>query len=66
MRKHLYLDFTGHKRSKGVMQAPVDEILPGFKSVREKGLNLIDASQLQQLGSNLNAPSAEAIAAGSS
>src|SRR5437870_1122301 len=50
MRKHLYLDFTGHKRSKGVMQAPVDEILPGFRSVRERGLNMIDASQLHNIG----------------
>ena len=49
MRKHLFLDFTGHKRSKGVMQAPVDEIMPGFRSVREKGLNMIDASQLHSL-----------------
>ena len=49
MRKHLYLDFTGYKRSSGVMQAPVDEILPGFQSVREKGLNMIDASQLQHI-----------------
>ena len=50
MRKHLYLDFTGHKRSKGVMQAPVDEILPGFRTVRDKGLNMIDASQLHHIG----------------
>jgi hypothetical protein len=50
MRKHLYLDFTGYKRSKGVMQAPVNEILPGFKTVREKGLNMIDATQLHHLG----------------
>ena len=61
MRKHLYLDFTGYKRSKGVMQAPVDEILPGFKNVREKGLNLIDASQLHQIGSG--AVSSEAVSA---
>ncbi|PYS45108.1 MAG: hypothetical protein DMF71_01130, partial [Acidobacteria bacterium] len=51
MRKHLYLDFTGYKRSTGVMQGPVNEILPGFQSVREKGLNLIDAAQLHQIGS---------------
>jgi len=50
MRRHLYLDFTGHKRSKGVMQAPVDEILPGFRTVRDKGLNMIDASQLHHIG----------------
>src|SRR5215475_8356486 len=30
MLKHLYLDFTGHRRSKGVMHAPVDEILLFF------------------------------------
>jgi radical SAM superfamily enzyme YgiQ (UPF0313 family) len=51
MRKHLYLDFTGYKRSKSVMTAPVGEILPGFKSVREKGLNMIDASQLHGITS---------------
>lgn len=55
MRKHLYLDFTGHKRSKEVMRAPVDEILPGFKSVREKGLNMIDATQLHHVGSSMAA-----------
>jgi Radical SAM superfamily len=49
MRRHLYLDFTGHKRSKGVMCAPVGEILPGFRSVREQGLNMIDASQLHHI-----------------
>jgi hypothetical protein len=54
MRKHLYLDFTGYKRSKAVMTAPVGEILPAFKSVREKGLNLIDASQLHGITSASN------------
>jgi hypothetical protein len=54
MRKHLYLDFTGYKRSNGVMQAPVDEILPGFKTVREKGLNMIDATQLHHLGARID------------
>src|SRR5713101_7737875 len=54
MRKHLYLDFTGYKRSRGVMQAPVNEILPGFQSVREKGLNMIDASQLHHIVSPVN------------
>jgi hypothetical protein len=39
MRKHLYLDFTGYKRSKKLMSAPINEIIPGFKSVREHGLN---------------------------
>src|SRR3989475_10036704 len=50
MRKHLYLDFTGDKRSKEGMHAPLGEILPSFKSVHEKGLNLIDASQLHDTG----------------
>jgi hypothetical protein len=54
MRKHLYLDFTGYKRSSGVMQAPVNEILPGFQSVREKGLNMIDASQLHHIAPPVN------------
>ena len=54
MRKHLYLDFTGYKRSKGVMQAPVDEILPSFKTVREKGLNMVDATQLHHLGARMD------------
>jgi hypothetical protein len=36
------------------MQAPVDEILPSFKSVREKGLNLIDASQLHHIGTRID------------
>lgn len=49
MRKHLYLDFTGYKRTKTLMRAPVVDITPGFKSVREQGLNLIDASQLHHL-----------------
>jgi hypothetical protein len=55
MRKHLYLDYTGYKRSKGVMHAPVDEILPGFKTVRDQGLNMVDATQLHQLGSSMAA-----------
>jgi len=46
MRKHLYLDFTGYKRTKDLMRAEVGEILPGFRNVREQGLNMIDASQL--------------------
>jgi hypothetical protein len=36
------------------MQAPVDEILPGFKTVREKGLNMIDATQLHHLGAPID------------
>jgi hypothetical protein len=38
------LDFTGYKRDpKGLEQFP-GEIVPGFQSVREHGLNMIDAS----------------------
>ena len=58
MRKHLYLDFTGYKRSQKIMSAPVDQIVPGFKSVREQGLNMIDASQLQYLAAKADAASA--------
>src|SRR6185436_20373426 len=46
MPKKLYLDFTGYKRSKDLMQPLMKEIVPGFESVRDKGLNLIDASDL--------------------
>lgn len=49
IRKHLYLDFTGHKRNRNGMQPFESEIVPGFQNVREKGLNLIDASQLHHL-----------------
>jgi radical SAM superfamily enzyme YgiQ (UPF0313 family) len=43
-RKHLYLDFTGYKRT-GAMMKPLErEIVPGFETV--KGLNMVDASQL--------------------
>ena len=51
MRKHLYLDFSGYKRTGALMQAPVDQILPGFKTVRDHGLNMIDATQLHRIGS---------------
>ena len=44
------------------MQAPVDEILPGFKTVREKGLNMIDATQLHHLSARMDIP-AEGISA---
>jgi radical SAM superfamily enzyme YgiQ (UPF0313 family) len=44
MRKHLYLDFTGYKRTSQLMQPLDKEIIPGFESVR--GLNMVDASQL--------------------
>jgi len=46
MRKHLYLDFTGRRRTTDLMQAPVEEITPGFTTVRDRGLNMIDASEL--------------------
>jgi radical SAM superfamily enzyme YgiQ (UPF0313 family) len=52
LRKHLYLDFTGYKRNRNGMRPLQDEIVPGFQSVKEKGLNMIDASQLH----HLNAP----------
>src|SRR2546425_9313999 len=51
MPKHLYLDFTGHKRN-GMMNAPVGEIVPGFKTVRDHGLKMIDASELAYLPSH--------------
>ena len=44
MRKRLYLDFTGHKRNPKGMDHFVGEIVPAFHSVREKGLNMVDAS----------------------
>lgn len=44
MRKRLYLDFTGHKRNPKGMDHFVSEIVPAFHSVREKGLNMVDAS----------------------
>lgn len=55
MRRHLYLDFTGYRRSQAVMRAPVEEIVPGFKSVRERGLNMIDAAQLHHIAPNISA-----------
>ena len=47
MRKHLYLDFTGYKRTSKLMEPHAAEIIPGFESV--KGLNMIDASQLHHV-----------------
>jgi hypothetical protein len=49
MRKRLYLDFTGYKRNPGGMDPFEGDLIPGFQSVREKGLNMIDASQLHQI-----------------
>jgi radical SAM superfamily enzyme YgiQ (UPF0313 family) len=46
MRKHLYLDFTGYKRNPNTMVEFPGEIVPTFQNVREKGLNMIDASRL--------------------
>src|SRR5437660_371393 len=51
MRKHLYLDFTGRKRNRAGMKPFEEEIVPGFETVR--GLNMIDASQLHHVKSNL-------------
>src|SRR2546423_8396924 len=45
MRKHMYLDFTGRPRNHAGMKPLDKEILPGFETI--KGLNMIDASQLQ-------------------
>lgn len=49
MRKRLYLDFSGYKRDPRGMDPSTREIEPGFQSVREKGLNMIDASQLHSI-----------------
>jgi radical SAM superfamily enzyme YgiQ (UPF0313 family) len=46
IRKHMYLDFTGYKRNRKGMDPFEKEILPAFTSVREKGLNMIDATEL--------------------
>lgn len=49
IRKHMYLDFTGYKRDRKGM-APIEkEIQPAFRSVREQGLNMIDAAQLRHI-----------------
>src|SRR5215470_4210602 len=44
LRRRLYLDFTGYKRDPRGLEAFPDEIVPGFQSVRDKGLTMIDAS----------------------
>ncbi len=49
IRRHMYLDFTGYKRNPDGMEPFTREIVPGFQSVREKGLNMIDASELHHL-----------------
>jgi radical SAM superfamily enzyme YgiQ (UPF0313 family) len=62
LRNHLYLDFTGHKRNPNGMRPFEADIVPGFKNVREKGLNLVDASQLHQLTSSSSAIEAASAA----
>jgi len=47
--KRLYLDFRGYKRNPKGMDPFEGEIVPAFQSVREKGLNMIDASQLHTM-----------------
>jgi len=44
LRRRLYLDFSGHKRDPNGMGEFPGDIVPAFQSVREKGLNMIDAS----------------------
>jgi radical SAM superfamily enzyme YgiQ (UPF0313 family) len=58
MSKRLYLDFTGYRRNPEGMEPFAGEITPSFQSVREKGLNMIDASQLHHIQ-----PQDQAIAA---
>ncbi|HEX8650498.1 MAG TPA: radical SAM protein [Pyrinomonadaceae bacterium] len=62
MRKHLYLDFTGRKRNKTGMKPFEQEIIPGFETV--KGLNMIDASQLQRAKTGIGASVESIHAAG--
>ncbi len=45
MRKHLYLDFSGHTRDRAGLPRYEKEIVPGFETV--KGLNMVDASSLK-------------------
>jgi radical SAM superfamily enzyme YgiQ (UPF0313 family) len=49
MRKRLYLDFTGYKRNPAGMEPFEGDIIPAFQTVQEKGLNMIDASQLSHI-----------------
>lgn len=46
LRKKLYLDFTGYKRTSALMQPFEKEIIPEFETV--KGLNMIDAAVLKK------------------
>jgi hypothetical protein len=43
------------------MRAPFGELLPGFKTVRDRGLNMVDATQLHHIGSTMAATAAEPI-----
>ena len=56
IRKHMYLDFTGYKRNRKGMDPFEKEIVPGFTSVREKGLNMIDATELHYINPAPPAP----------
>ena len=49
LRKRLYLDFTGYKRNPAGMEPFDGDIIPAFQTAQEKGLNMIDASQLSQI-----------------
>jgi radical SAM superfamily enzyme YgiQ (UPF0313 family) len=62
LRKRLYLDFTGRKRNKAGMKPFEKEIVPGFETVR--GLNMIDASQLQRAKAKAGIGAGSAHAAG--
>src|SRR5690349_14732157 len=42
--KRLYLNFRGYKRNPKGMDQFIGDIVPAFYSVREKGLNMVDAS----------------------
>jgi hypothetical protein len=44
LRRRLYLDFTGYKRDPRGLEAFSGEIVPGFQSVRDTGLSMVDAS----------------------
>lgn len=62
LRKKLYLDFSGYKRKKELMEPFTDEIIPGFETV--KGLNMIDASVLKAPPPPPPVPMVEAHSAG--
>ncbi len=49
MRSRLYLDFTGYRRNPAGMEPFEGDIIPAFHTVQEKGLNMIDASQLSHI-----------------